>query len=808
MELRPFTRRGTLLAFALATLCLPLQPTKALVHNNDNYGYIYWENGFPTALSGRRPQSAANTFARANPNLIIQTGYYSLRLDCDDVKLTGFDALNGSDYITALNEDVVNFTAASLNLFVYKDGVRYKCGLGIIQDSTDQNVRLIESGQYVQRFDHLGLVFQDSNGNQLDVTGRLEVTAWPDRVGFQLDFIDVPGVTRTTIQLITPNGTQLLKDTLQDHVFLLVEPQNQRVISSPTPSSWIKAAYDRSTNAALNYSYSEEEAAIHIEVPATSVSYPAAIDRVDEYIIEVKNPFGSQQNVPLVFEQPTPRAITGTLMILCNENDGSPIGVPVQISKNWHTSANTLHQGYWLRGSTMLTMSANETKRLRLRVIYGYWGRVGTVSHSQLSVIGYGGNWKWDESALGAWGESMTFDPTQHLGASFIADVRPSFTTPLNGTSTSHNWTENSGGGDFLIYYDSANKFRWLKRIKTAYKWTGPNITEVLYSGITDDDKIRANYKSTFVRTNDYHRRFLDYKYEFLGSVNPARLAFFQMAADYYTGPSFLNYYRGHSGGLQSQYLADPGGNTYKSKFYFSGRWLAVDDTDTSAGSEKYHSRRGLLHYYSTLNGMSFDTYFHTYGRSWGPAKMLFDLSSNTTTRSYNSGDVIEGRIGFIMMPKSPQEYWGSDSEFAGRLTSYTNPWRGVYDEYRYNRNMNPVVNSGTRVRTYPLEIIANNASPVLAEFTISGNQGVGHIPVILRDVNPGLEIRVQRRVQPYVNNAWVWLEGVDIGQNNYYQGVMNSSGKMDYCLNINRPAGAALGTKFAVRIVNAGTGD
>ena len=46
-----------------------------------------------------------------------------------------------------------------------------------------------------------------------------------------------------------------------------------------------------------------------------SVSYPSAINRVDEYLVEVSNPLGSAANIPLRFIQPNPRAITGTVHV-------------------------------------------------------------------------------------------------------------------------------------------------------------------------------------------------------------------------------------------------------------------------------------------------------------------------------------------------------------------------------------------------------------------------------------------------------------------------------------------------------------
>ncbi len=83
-----------------------------------NYTFLYYENGVPTPFSYKRPDD--NLVARANPDLVVQTGYYSLKLDCDDMALTGYDALAGSDYITALSEDVTTFSPANLSLTMTK----------------------------------------------------------------------------------------------------------------------------------------------------------------------------------------------------------------------------------------------------------------------------------------------------------------------------------------------------------------------------------------------------------------------------------------------------------------------------------------------------------------------------------------------------------------------------------------------------------------------------------------------------------------------------------------------------------------
>ena len=405
-----------------------------------NYSYLYFENGYPTRIQYRRAQNDANLTARANPDLVFQTGYYSLMLDCDDIKLKGYDNLIGSDYLTALNEEVTEFTpASSFMLRVTQGGVDYTCSGAVVQAAGIDNVRLVESGQYVKRVDHLGLVFTDAEGNELavDEACRLEITAWPDRVTFLLDGSRETKnpITRATIQIISPDGVSHLADVVSNQARLTLQPQDDSRLSSLNTADYVKLATNLQSDTALSVNFDANTHAFSIEVPADPVKYPSATNRVDEYLIEITNPLASTANIPLRFIQPKVRAVTGTVMILCDADSGRPLGIPVQISKNWHGSSHYVHAGSWLRGSTMLTLKAGESRRMKLRVAYGYWGGSGTVSHSQLSLIGHGSNWKWDESALGAWGETMTFDPTLHLGAAFLDDIRPTFTKSTNTTT-------------------------------------------------------------------------------------------------------------------------------------------------------------------------------------------------------------------------------------------------------------------------------------------------------------------------------------------------------------------------------------
>jgi hypothetical protein len=46
---------------------------------NRDYSYIYFEQGYPTRLTGRRSESMANQAARENPDVVVQTGFYGLK---------------------------------------------------------------------------------------------------------------------------------------------------------------------------------------------------------------------------------------------------------------------------------------------------------------------------------------------------------------------------------------------------------------------------------------------------------------------------------------------------------------------------------------------------------------------------------------------------------------------------------------------------------------------------------------------------------------------------------------------------------
>lgn len=773
-----------------------LEAVSAAEAHRLNYTYLYFENGVPTPLQHRRPQSEANVFARQNPDLVVQTGYYSFALDCDDMELKGYDALKGSDYLSALSEDVETFTPADLQLSLVARGKRYVCKSGVVQTPKDQLVRLIQSNRFVQRFDHTGLVFEAEDGSVLKEWGRLEVTAWAEHLVLKLDASAIRGVSEVALEVVSPKGRSYRSSGRKGTAMLVLQPHLDREIERMEwGNGYVKGAWESRSGVRLDVNPDYDEHALKVTIPADPVSYPRDRRRVDVYELEVCNPGEAAASVPLVFDQPKPRAITGTVMILCDES-GRPTGIPVQVSKNWHgPSTDLVHRGSWLRGYTLLPLEAGERKRLMLKVVYGYWGDVAAISHSQLCLIGWGKNWKWDESALGAWGESFTYDPTLHAGAAFMDDVRPAFTTSYQKKGH-HGWTENSGGGDFLVYRDSADTYRWLKRLKTAYLRTGPNMTEALYSGVTDDDKIRVTYSSRAVRTNDYHRRFHGFRYEFLEDVTePERLVFHQMAAEYYELTEFDTFWVGDSEGMVLEGAATPGGDVYRGDpIPFNDRWLTIKDERSNKRPSR--ANRGLLAMEFSLNGETLPVFLHGYGRDWGGAgRMVFDLSSRSVSRSYRKGDLVEGMLEFVMTPKRSVDYWGEDEELRGRLERIGgDDWKLVYDEFRYNQKIAVAARVGEVLQNYPLEVVADRESGgVLADITFTSG-GIGHVPVVLKEVNANSKLQVQ----VWSGSSWRVLD------DGYYQVDLNWEGLEDVVFNLYRPSGE-LGESWRFRIVFEG---
>jgi len=208
--------------------------------------------------------------------------------------------------------------------------------------------------------------------------------------------------------------------------------------------------------------YGPEVGAIVVAVPSFERDWPTGYTDIrdyDEVMLHVSNNGSDRQYVPVLFDVKSPANITGETPILCDP-EGRPTGLPVQLSKNWH-------HGAYSKFYTVLPCPPGQTE-YRLRIAYGFWGTLPAASHAQLSLYGYGGNGRWDQLAIGCWGETMCLDMDNSLTPMMVTDVRMLMTR--NGKDgRKWSWSDGGWGGDWLqVMRESDNKLHPVQ-LKTAY---------------------------------------------------------------------------------------------------------------------------------------------------------------------------------------------------------------------------------------------------------------------------------------------------------------------------------------------------
>ena len=86
--------------------------------------------------------------------------------------------------------------------------------------------------------------------------------------------------------------------------------------------------------------------------------------------------------------------------------------------------------------------------------------------------------------------------------------------------------------------------------MKTHYEYIGPNLTKVVYAGVSGDGKIAAKITTQLGRTDDMTRAWYHFEYDFLEDAHPDRLAFFQLGADRYHDNGFTRFAVGDGDGV------------------------------------------------------------------------------------------------------------------------------------------------------------------------------------------------------------------------------------------------------------------
>ncbi len=465
---------------------------------------------------------------------------------------------------------------------------------------------------------------------------------------------------------------------------------------------------------------------------------PRKNDAIERIPFTLSNPTEREQVARLMFEKTAGGfrhrfgvAITGVSAIL-RDAAGQPTGIPVQLSKNWHNRPEAgVYRGQWFHGITQVRLPPASSVKLELSIVYGHWGGVAAASHSQLCLIGWGTNQLWDQSALGAWGESICYEPDQIQAGCSITDVRPLMVDSMN-TGQPWSWTCNVGGGDFFRLFDTAEKRVPHVAMRTTYHRQGPCLTEVTYSGRVGEN-IDQSTTVSLGRSDDIVRGIYRLRMDVTAATEFSRLVIFQIGADTYSYTGERRMALGDETGLVEEWATKWGGDTYRTQpVRCAGRvpWASLHESVPRLEEDQRGAwaNRGIVirSWKARLGGKAASPWLAEHGVSArGVDSSTMDILPPPTVTRLEPGDFIEATIEQIVMPQFAKDYYGPSDALRGELSKNENTWRMIHREAIGNERC-VEMNVGTPGHLHP--DIRIQTEDDQGELTLTG--GLGYVPI------------------------------------------------------------------------------
>ncbi len=789
--------------------------------------------------------------------LYTQTEDYAL---VSDAKSGAITAIGG---YTSTNKD--KYARADFDKLIGVNSMKYSVGYSggnMTFNRQSGYHRVIESGRYVQRADYAQLL----NSKDTALTGRMEIYATKNYAAityevhngsgradeFDLSYTmkfdremtaaELPDGRGLTLKDSVGQGFTIMKN-LRDEGVSIAYSNGELTVSQKDISAPQYAFYGFSVFFIPRLSAQTSDMQIIKDIEESSVTatdvvlnnpVPVSFDAArgvyrvdtnevnknvsqlnksgrntyDRVVFEINGRDGAL--IPITFFRNSGGSITGVSPMLRDKNTLEPTGIQVQASKNWHTfntsfSINDpcrLYEGAWINNNVAVELSGGKAE-YEYTCAYGEWGGVYAASHNQLCLIGWGGgnNLLWDESALGSWGESITYDPDMGLSRAMIDDVRPFLVKSEQGGYQQYNWTGNVGGANFLDYYPTAKQSKIIDQTVT-YRSQAPNLTDVIYEGITDDGAIKSSIKINMGRTDDVVRAFYTLKYEFLNDTVFDRLSFFKMAADGYSDNSYSSYAIGDDNGIlqDNKTLAglDVGylGGTTDAKS--DGLWYLMYNSKDK-GMENGDSMMVVREYDATINGKKYNKpSYRIFGTSNGGLQPSMELSLPSDITEVKAGSVVEMTIEYLIIPSNRADYYG-EADYLLQANIFGTAAAGYDQVYGGKLQVNASV--GKVNSRYPVEIEGKEGGETVAQFTISG--GLGYVPVRITDVNGYKSYKLQKKV----GGNWVDIvqNGNGANSNDFWQVYYNANtGKYEFSYNVKNTVGLDYGTVSEYRFIKA----
>jgi len=471
-----------------------------------------------------------------------------------------------------------------------------------------------------------------------------------------------------------------------------------------------------------------------------------------------------------------PFYIPGITAVL-RDSSLNPVGIPVQLSKDWDTPTYPVLPGWWFHGLTMLTVPPNIHLNLELTMAGENWGGVPAATHSQLCVYGYGngdGNQQWDESALGNFGESLTYDVEHVLTDNDGADSRPILLLSPNGQTGQ--WCINLGGAEFLRYYDSGGIAHQHRHMRTQYARYCPNLTQVTYAGQTDDGTMALSYSASLARSDDYTRGLHQLTVNVNSNFSFSRLVFFQMPGDTYAYDNGTNLAYGDIDQTNAvrQWIAAPSGQNKNIGTAVAltnhQPWVAIHGyTGTDSGYSPGVKGYIIRSWKARINGVNnVPPYLVEHSLASGYAGSSLDIVPPPGVTTLQAGDYVQAIIERLYVPSTPGEYYGPDINMATAATNYANTYYMVLREAIGN-HLSISTRVGTLTQMYPTPTIALFND--FAQFSVTG--GLNYVPVTFA----GASTYQNPSVEELMGTNWVAVNQ-SVNGNDFWQADYSSTNR------------------------------
>lgn len=423
--------------------------------------------------------------------------------------------------------------------------------------------------------------------------------------------------------------------------------------------------------------------------------------------------------------------ITGMSAIL-RDSDGNPTGIPVQLSKNWHYhKSRGAYADVWFHGLSQLRMPPKAKLDLELVIVYGHWGGVAAASHAQLSLIGWGSNQRWDQSALGSWGESICYEASQAQAGCLVTDVRPLMVASKNDGKP-WGWTNNVGGADFFRFFDPDGVRVGFGSMNARYLRYGPCLTEVEYSGVIGG-AMRHSITTSLSRTDDIVRATYQIRLDVDEQRDFSRFALFQVGSDQYNMSRHKKFALGNENGLAREWVPrndQEGQRALPDSVNGRVFWASLHEAAPRAGQEGPGAwvNRGFLirEWNARLGGKAASPRFAEFktGKRAGNTVILEVVPPSGITRIL-PGDFVEATIEHVVIPQKPGDYYGPNEALRTALKEMAGSWKMIHREAIGNsREIN--LQEGVLLHRYPDVRVVTSGER--ASYTLSG--GIGYVPL------------------------------------------------------------------------------